>query len=479
MKIRYAIAICAAAWATSLSVAHTLASDLAVHVTPAKRLFTDPARVVITGAPPGAEVTLEATLTDRGGLTWTSRGVFYADINGTIDVARDASQVGTYKGVDAEAIFWSMQPATSEQLSAVANQVEKLESPRRYPDFDAFNAGYEVRKDPVEINVSARVSGVHAGASSDATTASQTVEFIAEGVERVVVEEGDMHGVIYEAPGGGPHPIAMVVTGSSGGINEVKAMSLASEGITTFALAHFGYPGRPDSLMNIPLEYFQQAMAWFADRYDQKRLALTGDSRGGEGVLLIASTFPEQVSALIPGVPSNMVYAGVDIETFDSGPAWTLDGEPLPYIDWKFTDLRPSELWPGSAEARHIYLESMLAYGFEDRRWIPVENIKSPTLLISGDSDAIWPGDIAAERVIARLRAKGFTYPLEHLEYEGAGHLVIMPALVKSRGEFAESVLPGVPGLTVGGTPALNAHAQTDAFRRTVEFIKLYESAED
>ncbi len=108
-----------------------------------------------------------------------------------------------------------------------------------------------------------------------------------------------------------------------------------------------------------------------------------------------------------------------------------------------------------------------------------MENIKSPILLSSGDADAVWPSDIASERVVARLQAKGFEYPVQRLEYRGAGHLVIVPALVKSRGEFAEVVVPGVPGLTIGGAPARNADAQTDAFRKTVDFIKHHESAED
>jgi pimeloyl-ACP methyl ester carboxylesterase len=220
-------------------------------------------------------------------------------------------------------------------------------------------------------------------------------------------------------------------------------------------------------------------MAWFAGRYAQERVALTGDSRGGEGVLLIASTFPDQVSALIPAVPSNMVFAGVDISNFQPVPGWTLNGEPLPYIEWKFSDLRPSQQWPGSQEARHIYREAMLEHDYDDPRWIQVENIKSPILLISGDSDAVWPSDLAAERVVARLKAKNFQYPVQHLAYEGGGHLVGMPALVKSRGEFAESVLEGIAGLTIGGFAASNAQAQTDAFRRTVDFIKHYESADN
>ena len=97
--------------------------------------------------------------------------------------------------------------------------------------------------------------------------------------------------------------------------------------------------------------------------------------------------------------------------------------------------------------------------------------------LISGDADALWPGNIGSERVLERLAAKGFKYPAHHLEYKGAGHAVNFPMLIKSRIDRMEK--KGDSQLALGGTAEGNAFAQTDAFKKTVEFIKLYESAED
>lgn len=453
-----------------------------LEVTPAQRLLTEACSVKVNHAPPGAQVTIEATLTDRGGQAWTSRAVYYPDHRGTVDTARAASIGGTYHGVDAEALFWSMQPATPDELVSEGSGIAPVNSPRRFADFDDVLKGhslesFRLRRDPVDISVTARLSGVDESTGQMAS-ATQLVHIIAPGVRRIEGSEGDLCGTIYEAPGEGPHPIAMVVTGSVGGANEMKACQLASSGITAFALAHFGHPGRPASLIDMPLEYFRDAIDWFAARYGERRVALMGDSRGGEAVLLIASHFPDRVSALVPGVPSNMVFAGFDIETMGSGPAWLLSGEPLSYVNWSFLDTRDSEIWKGSKEARDIYRHDMTAHDLDDGRTIPVEKIDCPILLISGEADATWPGNIACERVLERLTAKGFSHPVEHVEYKGAGHLVTYPMLIKSRGEFTEVNDFGF-ALGIGGNPADNARAQTEAFCRTVAFVKAHYLARD
>ncbi|MEO0688672.1 MAG: acyl-CoA thioester hydrolase/BAAT C-terminal domain-containing protein [Pseudomonadota bacterium] len=456
-----------------------MSNPITLDISPMERVFTEPCSVLVKDVPPGAQVTIEATLSDRSGQAWSSRGVFYADHKGIVDVARDASIAGTYHGVDAEGIFWSMLPATLDELISDGAGIKPADSDKRYTDFDDFRAGhtaesYDLRKDPVQITVSARLSGAHA-ATPQATSVAHTVHMIRPGVERIAVSEGELQGAIYEAAGEGPHPIAVVVTGSGGGANEMKACALASHGITAFALAHFNHPGRPASLLDMPIEYFSDAIDWFAERYGQKKVALMGDSRGGEGVLVIASHLKDRINALIPGVPSNMMFAGVNHETLEAGPAWMVEGKHLPYVNWSFSDFRPSEVLSGSMEARDIYRHDMTAHDIDDPRTIPVENIDCPILLISGEVDAVWPSNMASERVLERLKAKGFEHSAEHIEYKGGGHLVNYPMLVKSRAEYTEVNEFGF-AMAIGGNPSDNAFAQTDAFHKTVQFVKEHSS---
>lgn len=450
-------------------------AGLTLHVTPESRLLTAPASVFVGGAPPGAEIVIEATLTEQSGQHWSSRGVYFAQHDGSVDTAEVASLAGTYTGVDAEGLFWSMLPVAPAALDD-ASRAKRAEEWPTFPAFDSWNAPYELRKAPVEVSFSARLAG--APDNIPAASASQRVLYIAEGVRRIPVAEGELRGVLYEAAGEGPHPLAMVVTGSGGGVNEGKAALLASHGITALALAHFNYPGRPEMLLNLPVEYFSQAMNWLAGRYGQERVAILGGSRGGEGVLLIAATYPEQVSAVVAEVPSNVLFGGCCTEEGGTGPAWTLDGEPLPYVDGEGdSPLREAEIWAPGKAWREAFRRGIIQLSLDDPRTIPVENIRSPLLLVTGDADGVWAGDIAATRVLDRLKAHDFSYPVEHLNYAGAGHIVAMPMLVKSLADRMRSKSYGY--LAMGGIPPANAFAQTDAFRKTVAFLRLHESATD
>lgn len=446
-----------------------VAAKLMLHVTPESRLLTESATVVVGGAPPGSEVVIEASLTDHSGQEWSSRGVYFARHDGYVDTAKVASLAGTYTGVDAEGLFWSMLPVALAELQEVGIADRRDDWPT-FPDFDSWNAPYELRKSLVEISFSARLAGAPEGSAST-VTATQKVFFIADGVRRIPIAEGELRGVLFEAPGKGPHPLAMVVTGSGGGVNEGKAALFASYGINALALAHFNYPGRPDMLLDIPVEYFSDAMAWLASRYGQKRVAITGGSRGGEGVLLIAATYPDQVSAVVSEVPSNVLFAGCCTEDGGTGPAWTLGGEALPYFDWEDkSPLRDTEIWAPGTAWRETFRRGIAESSLDDPRVIPVENIRSPLLLVTGDADGLWAGDIASQRVIERLKANDFVYPVEHINYVGASHVVAMPMLVKSLADRVRSKAYGY--LAMGGIPRANAFAQTDAFRQTVSFIK-------
>ncbi len=451
----------------------TDASELNLHVAPAERLMTEPAHVAVAGAPPGSEVWIEGTFTDNGGQVWSSRGIYFANHIGFVDTSSSASLAGTYQGVDAEALFWSMLPVPLDELDG-ASVVNRHEDWPSFPDFDSWNATYELRRDPVVVNFRAELRGALAG-TAPAATASQSVSFIADGVKRIPVSEGDIRGVLYEAPDGGPNPVAMIVTGSGGGVYEGKAALLASHGITALALAHFNYPGRPRMLLSIPLEYFSESMKWLADRYGRDRVVILGASRGGEGVLLIASAFPDQVSAVIAEVPANMVFAGCCTEDLGSGPGWTLNGKPLPYVDWQYSGLTKSGIWAPSHQSREVFRKGITDHDYDDPRWIPVERIQSPILMITGDADGLWAADIASQRILERLKAKNFAYPAEHINYAGASHVVSMPMLVKSLADRMRSQSYGF--LSMGGHPRANAHAQTAAFRKTIMYIKRHGSS--
>lgn len=423
---------------------------------PAQRLLFEPGELVVSGALPGAAVTLTATLIDDKGQAWSSTATYHANSQGTVNPAQQAAVRGTYTGIDARGLYWSMLPLPADQL---------IPTPARAPDWPSRPALSP--EQPAVITVTALVPASLSDRADTELRATHELAFLAPGVRRVPVEDEPFEGVLYEAAGSGPKPAVMVITGSGGGAPERAAALLASHGITALALAHFNYPGRPDELVNIPLEYFYTAADWLRDRTGAPRIGLTGGSRGGEGALLLAAMNPAPFAAVVAGVPSNVRWGGCCSPEASAAPAWTWRGEPLDgfreseeYGEWQEEDM--------PVDYVRMFLGGMLEPG---EAVIPVERIEAPVLLLSGDSDELWPSAVAGEQVLARLRAHDFAYPAEHIAYPGAGHVASSQGLVTS---LSDRVVHPVTGteIPLGGTAALNAAAMVDAFARKVAFFK-------
>jgi hypothetical protein len=102
---------------------------------------------------------------------------------------------------------------------------------------------------------------------------------------------------------------------------------------------------------------------------------------------------------------------------------------------------------------------------------IPVERINGPVLLISGTDDAVWPSTTLSEFAVRRLRAHDHPHKVEHLAYEGAGH-VIGPPIPGLTFTIAHTVHP-IIGLdfAFGGEPQQNIGASHDSWARILSFL--------
>src|SRR4029450_14052521 len=69
---------------------------------------------------------------------------------------------------------------------------------------------------------------------------------------------------------------------------------LARNGFAALALAYFGMEGLPKELDQIPLEYFQSALAYIRSHrsLDSDQIGIAGNSKGAELALLLASEDP-------------------------------------------------------------------------------------------------------------------------------------------------------------------------------------------
>jgi dienelactone hydrolase len=55
---------------------------------------------------------------------------------------------------------------------------------------------------------------------------------------------------------------------------------------------------------------------------------------------------------------------------------------------------------------------------------IKVENINGPVLLFSGKDDGVWPSADMANKIEQRLQVNNFSFSIQNIQYENAGHLI-------------------------------------------------------
>ena len=76
-----------------------------------------------------------------------------------------------------------------------------------------------------------------------------------------------------------------------------------------------------------------------------------------------------------------------------------------------------------------------------------------------------------SEIAVNRLRQRGFEFPLEHLCYDGAGHLVVTPPYLPATVNHARHPVAKLD-FAFGGSPAAEAYARADSWPRVVTFLR-------
>ncbi|MBW3600820.1 MAG: dienelactone hydrolase family protein [Planctomycetes bacterium] len=265
-------------------------------------------------------------------------------------------------------------------------------------------------------------------------------------LEITVAQEG--FAATYYDPPEGATPVGVVVLGGSeGGRSARRAKAFAAEGYAVLSLAYFKEAGTPDYLDEIPLEYFDKPIEWFAERpaMQGKKIVLVGGSKGAELALLLASRKAE-VAGVIAISPSSVAFQGIPRVFWPPRSSWSYKGKPLPFVPYDVSQgVDPTNLRP-------LYELSLSHADVVAKASIPVEKIKGPILLLSGEDDGMWPASDMAESIVARLKENKFPHAFEHVPYEDAGHTL---------NEF----------FMLGGTREGNQTARVDAWRRMRVFL--------
>ncbi len=425
-------------------------------IVPHDALIDVPRRIAVTGLRPGEHVTLR-TRTVRGpGIVWRSAAVFRADAEGRIDLERDAPVEtvpagGPYTGVSPMGLIWSQAP-------------------------EADGGPREVFAEEPSAALTTEVTVDRVAAPSLGGDFIQRLAL--EGVTRREVRDFGLAGTLFLPAGPGPHPAVLVLNGSGGGINEPRAALYASHGYAALALGYFKAPGRPEHISNTHLEYFETALHWMhrALRPANHFVALSGQSRGGELVLLLGSLMPELVSAVIGYVPGAVVHSAqnaCDPKTGREGPAWLFRGHPLPHL-WENNRTATWAPWDDGPEPRRH--ADALRTALQDaaavaRARIRVENIRGPVLLLSASDDGSWPSTEYSRMVKARLTEVHHPYEKTHLDFKDAGHSIVFPYVPTTQLVYAHPVSKRLS--TTGGSPWPNAKADEGSWSGVLRFLKV------
>lgn len=314
-------------------------------------------------------------------------------------------------------------------VDARADPHGRLELPNRYPyaHFDPI-AGWPsvltitVTSGPATASTHARRRGVFASAFLTSDERPSKVGFYGEWIRRRSARH---------------HTAILLFGGSEGGLSQGPlALTLAAHGYPVLDLAYFSEPGLPQSLSDIPLEYFERALRWLATQpaVDPGRIVSFGVSRGGEASLLIASTFPRLIHAAVGYVPSAYV---VSSPTNASVPAWTYRGKPVP------------------------------------SGWIHVERINGPVFVVGGEADALWPSAASVTDIKARMLSHN-RHDVTALVYPKAGHSVgfVLPRQVAVSPAGYGYLQSRYGELYLGGSPQADDAALEDSWPKLLRFLE-------
>lgn len=242
----------------------------------------------------------------------------------------------------------------------------------------------------------------------------------------------------------GRHPAVIVLGGSGGGDRLAPlAQRFAEHGYVGISVAYFGIGRLPATLDEIPVETVGSALDEVVrrDDVDPVRVAVFGDSKGGELALLAASTYPS-IHAVVALVPSPFAWSGRGQDS-----SWTLGGRAVPYVP---VDHRVRSDPYGAA-----LRDQRAAIG---RAMFHLERVQGPILFLAGDDDAVWDSASQSQIGIDYLRAHAHPYPDRYVHYAHAGHAFLFASEQRPQTAF-------------GGTARGNLEAGRQAWTEIDDFL--------
>ena len=296
------------------------------------------------------------------------------------------------------------------------------------------------------------LSAVLAPAAAPTSTPAST-----EAIAPQHIRDGAMIADLYRLARAGRTPAILLLGGSEGGLGKAaanQAAALAAHGYVVLQLSYFGSPGQPAALKSIPIEIFTRALDWLKAQpgVAGDSIGIIGTSKGAEAALLVASRRIDLKIAVL-GVPSSVVWPGIDRDGIVTESSWTEGAKPVAFTPYG---------WTGEWRGIHaLYADALADPAKAALGAIPAERAQAAIVMVCGEADGLWPSCPMARAVETRLQTANYRYRVTVLAYPDAGHTAFGPP-VDPASQPAGTAAP------LGGSVAGNRAARNDGWPKVL-----------
>jgi len=447
-------------------------------------------QIKVQGLEPGSRVTLHSyTDTAVPGRAFEAVAVYQADEYGCIDLDRNESLAGSYKGTEPMGLFWSLKPSFGNKYKNARFIKLDVTTPlvvhiRVYSVvIDDIKTIYDVRD---ELN------------DKELTSISVHRIYMKPGTERVplTVEDSGVRGRLFVPPGEGPFPALITMFGGHPGTKDFKASMLSTHGYVSLALAFFGAEGLPSGAWrergmghdyykdvdrtkpdwewindseNVPLD-----MKYFETAIDLLLKHPKVDASRGIAVMSISGSVP---IALMLSVHSPHVKAVVCVNGPTYNNFWEFKTDKGTYLP---EHMQYDMVKYGKAISRGADIDMRdgvrrFEYATNPYKPRPMESLipfyERPDcgfLFLTSLDDVNWPSEYHTNQ--AEKMLKGANHPNYKIQrYAGAGHLLEPPYGAHNETTWYDLIKCN---MMWGGSTKLHCKAQEHAWRLQLEFLR-------
>uniref|UniRef100_A0A3P8TT41 Acyl-CoA thioesterase 19 n=1 Tax=Amphiprion percula TaxID=161767 RepID=A0A3P8TT41_AMPPE len=395
---------------------------VSLSVNPSRGLMDEKFIILVQKALPGFQLTIHASYHCEDGNSWEAFAHYTADAGGTVNVSQDTSLGGTYSGVEAMGLLWSLRPVPGSK------------------------PGLRLRKKnvqtPMEVTISVYQGHQTEGFVDQVPLASVLVErwYMAPGVCRIPITEEGLTATLFVPAGNGPFPGLLDLWGGGGPLVEYRAALLASHGIASLALNYLTPKTTMETGKMVDNQYFEKAYK-FLQQHPQicdSRIAMLGLSLGSAFTLKMAVY--SQVMKVRKCLLSRM-------DTFT-------------HVKFQNNEM--------------IWRDLLLPIPTDPSFKVDVGRLKCPLMLVVSEDDQNWPAPESAKDMKEMMERAGNSHLLTVLSYPNAGHLIEPPYTPHVRISMFRTVVMAL----WGGQMVEHSRAQEDAWKKILIFLRenLYDS---